>query len=102
MEARLAVIQVDKLHHEPHSRRGMVLEYEWRLNCCFSRHTKFREGQHCHSEKAVVIAAVVQCPAGFAVALGDCIAGNTPVGPSGVALLSTPSEICVLLNRKGP
>ena len=67
-----------------------------------SRHTEFRGGPHSHSEKAVVIAAVVPCPAGFAVALGNCIAANTTVGPSGITLLDTPSEIGVLLNRKGP
>lgn len=66
-----------------------------------SRHTEFR-GPHSHAEKAVVIAAVVPCPAGFAVALGNCIAAGTPVGPSGITLLDTPSEIGVLLNRKGP
>lgn len=65
------MIQVDKVHHELHSKAEMVLDYSWGLSCCFSRHPKVKGGQHCHLKKAVVIAAVVHCPLGSAVALQE-------------------------------
>lgn len=84
-----------------HFRGELVLDYGWGLSCCFSRHTKVKEGQHCHSKKAVVIFAIVYWvllwPWGTAHSKHSC--GFLRGCP---ALLATASETCVLQNRRGP